>query len=212
LDEGLNQYLVIKFMPEVLYSAEQLLFELKYLLPYLKGGASHQKVFSAEQTKAAAVGDILQEIVDEFLRRDFGYEIALRANISRLLLWLLRRWHNDQREALPDENALAALNKALAYVDENYAQSISMAEAARQAGMGYTVFSRFFKNYIQRSFSEYLLLTRLKKAAVLLSESDRSVTDIAMETGFSTASYFIKRFREHQGITPKQFRNWFRQT
>lgn len=212
LDEGLNQYLVIKFMPEVLYSTEQLLFELKYLLPYIKGGASHQKVFAAEQTRAAAVGDILQEIVDEFMRRDFGYEIALRANISRLFLWLLRCWHDDRREALPDESALAALNAALAYVDENYANNISMADAARQAGMTYTAFSRFFKSYIQRSFSEYLLIMRLKKAAVLLSETDRSITDVAMDAGFSTASYFIQRFREYQGMTPKQFRNWFRQT
>ena len=205
----LNQYLVIKFVPEVLYSTEQLVFELKYFMPYIKGSTSHQKVFSAEQTKAASVGDMLQEIVDEFLRRDFGYEIALRANISRLFLWILRRWHENRREAVPDEAAVSALNRALEFVDENYTQPIGMADAARHCQMPYATFSRFFSRYLGRGFAEYLLLTRLKKAAMLLAETGQSITDIAMETGFSTTSYFIQRFREYQGMTPKRFRNWF---
>ncbi len=209
LSDGLNQYLVIKFVPEVLYSADALVFELKYIMPYIKGVGVHRKVFPKEETKAAAVGDILQEIVDEFLRRDFGYEIALRANISRLFLWILRRWHENSREAVPDDAAIAVLHKALEYVDENFAQSIGMAEAAGHCGMSYTAFSRFFSRYLGRGFAEYLLLTRLKKAAVLLAESDKSITDVAMETGFSTTSYFIQRFKEYQGMTPKRFRRWF---
>ena len=207
--EGLNQYLVIKFAPEVLYSTEQLVFELKYFLSYIKGSGSHQKVFPAEQTRAAAVGDMLQEIVDEFLRRDFGYEIALRANISRLFLWILRCWHANGRKNVPDDAAILTLTKALEYVDANYAQAITMADAARHVNMSYTAFSRFFSRYLGRGFAEYLLLARLKKAAMLLAETTKSVTDIAMETGFSTTSYFIQRFKEYQGMTPKRFRKWF---
>ncbi len=212
LDEALNQYLVIKFMPEVLYSSEQLLFELRYLLPYIRGSASHQKVFTAAETGPTAVGGILQEIVDEFLRRDFGYEIALRADISRLFLWLLRAWHNRENGTLPDEASLTALIAALEYVDENYAQDIRMTDAARRAGMTYTAFSRLFKSHLKRGFSEYLLQTRLKKAAVLLAETELPVTRVAMDTGFSTTSYFIQRFKESQGTTPKRFRSRFRQT
>lgn len=209
LSDSLNQYLVIKFVPEVLYSTEQLIFELKYILPYIKGSGSHQKVFSKEETKTVPVGDILQEIVDEFLRRDFGYEIALRLSISRLFLWILRRWHENSQEAVPDDAAMNTLSAALQYVDENYAQGISMADAAGHCNMPYTAFSRFFSRYLGRGFAEYLLLTRLKKAAMLLAETDKSVTDIAMETGFSTTSYFIQRFKEYQGMTPKRFRKWF---
>jgi AraC-like DNA-binding protein len=209
LCDQLNQYLVIKFMPEVLYSTEQLMLELKYFLPFIKGSGSHQKVFPAEQTKEAGVGDILQEIVDEYLRRDFGYEIALRANIIRLFLWILRCWHKDRKEAMPDKESLEILSNALQYVDENYAQGISMADAAKYCHMPYTAFSRFFSRYLGRGFTQYLLLIRLKKASMLLAQTDKSVTDIAMETGFSTTSYFIQRFKENQGMTPKHFRKWF---
>jgi AraC-like DNA-binding protein len=47
-----------------------------------------------------------------------------------------------------------------------------------------------------------LLLTRLKKAAVLLAETELPVTRVAMDTGFSTTSYFIQRFKDYQGTTP----------
>ena len=207
--EGTNQYLVIKFAPEVLYSTEQLVFELKYFLSYIKGSGSHQKVFPAEQTRAAAVGVMLQEIVDEFLGREFGYEIALRANISRLFLWILRCWHAKGRKDVPDDAAIITLTKALEYVDMHLNQDISMADAALHVNMSYTAFSRFFSRYLGRGFAEYLLLARLKQAAMLLAQTNKSVTDIAMETGFSTTSYFIQRFREYQGMTPKRFRNWF---
>ena len=209
LYSGLNQYLVIKFIPDVLYSIDQLVYELKYFLPYIKGRSIHQKVFPAELTKAGSVGDMLQEIVDEFLRRDYGYEIALRANISRLFLWVLRCWHTLGKEDVPDDAALKQLNKALEFIDTNYSQSISMADTASYVGMTYTAFSRFFAKYLGQGFSEYLLLTRLKKAAMLLAETNKSITDVAMDAGFSTTSYFISRFREYQGMTPMRFRKWF---
>ncbi len=209
LYDGLNQYLVIKFIPDVLYATDQLVFELKYFLPYIKGSGGHQKVFPQEVTKKASVGDMLQEIVDEFMQREFGYVIALRANVSRLFLWIIRCWHSDRKEALPDEASLSTLNMALEFVYENYGQNISMTDASRHCNMSYTAFSRLFTQYLGRGFSEYLLLTRLKKAAVLLADTDKSITDIAMDTGFSTTSYFIQRFREYHGMTPMRFRNWF---
>lgn len=204
----LNQYLVIKFVPEVLYSAEAMIYELKYVLPYLRGSGSHQKVFSAEQTKAAAVGEILQQIVDEFMKKDFGYEIALRANISRLFLWILRCWHVSGSSTLPDDAVLAALSRAYAYVDAHSSQDISLKDAAEACGMGYLPFSRFFTRYAGLGFSEYLTQVRLRKAAFLLAQTNDSVTDVAMASGFSTTSYFIQRFKAFQGMTPKRFRDW----
>lgn len=206
LQDGLNQYLVIKFLPEVLYSAEQLIFELKYILPYIKGSDPHQKVFPASLTEPAAVGDMLREIVEEYVKKEFGFELALRANISRLFLWILRCWHAYKTDSLPDAAALNTLARAFAFVDEQYDKNISMMDAALYCGMEYMAFSRFFSRHAGRGFAEYLLHTRLKNAALLLCGTGESITDIAMKTGFSTTSYFIQRFRAAHGMTPRQFR------
>jgi AraC-like DNA-binding protein len=56
------------------------------------------------------------------------------------------------------------------------------------------------------SFPDYVRVRRLNKAAALLAQSSRPVTEIAAETGFSTASYLILCFRKQYGVTPAQFR------
>lgn len=206
LHEGMNQYLVIKFLPEVLYSAERLVFELKYILPYLKGSAPHPKVVPAALAGPAGLFDMLNEIVDEYIHQDFGYELALRANISRLFLWVLRRWHAHKPDSALDASTLNTLARAFAFVDEQYDRDISMSDAALACGMDYLSFSRFFSRHSGRGFAEHLLHTRLKNAALMLCATDDSITEVAMKAGFSATSYFIKRFKAAHGMTPRQFR------
>nr|WP_296094283.1 helix-turn-helix transcriptional regulator [uncultured Dorea sp.] len=47
----------------------------------------------------------------------------------------------------------------------------------------------------------------MKKAAILLDDSSLSVSDIAINCGFDNISYFIRKFKEYQGITPKKYRS-----
>jgi len=81
-----------------------------------------------------------------------------------------------------------------------------MEDIAQQLHMGYSSFSKFFLRYTHRNFADYVNSVRIQKAEVLLTTTDMNVTEIAMSTGFSTASYFIQRFREANGVTPKRFR------
>lgn len=57
---------------------------------------------------------------------------------------------------------------------------------------------------------EYVISYRLQKAQEQLFESDKSILDIAVETGFGTSSYFGKIFRQSYGITPKEYRKLYR--
>ena len=56
------------------------------------------------------------------------------------------------------------------------------------------------------SFVELLLSERINAAKKLLLTTDMSITDIALDTGFSDSSYFIKKFRRSTGITPYKYR------
>lgn len=75
--------------------------------------------------------------------------------------------------------------------------------------MSYSYFSRMFKKVVHRSFREYLNYIRISKSELLLATTDLSITDIAMQTGFSTSSYFIQQFKLYKKISPKQFRKKF---
>ena len=62
---------------------------------------------------------------------------------------------------------------------------------------------------MNRSFNDYLNFVRITEAEKLLVSSDKTVTEIAYETGFSSSSYFIKIFERYKGMPPSAFRKKF---
>ena len=209
MEPGENAYIVLKFAQEVLYSAEQPLHELGVLLPYLRLGATHQKIFPSAQMRGAHMDATVQEIYREFSQQRYGYTLAVRAEIGRLFVWILRKWHENNAVELMNDATLRLLGRAYAFIEDNYAQEITMRDAARHCDMSYTAFSRFFSQYAQHGFAQTLLQVRLRKAMYLLLTTDLSTTEIAMQTGFSTASYFIQRFKAMNGMTPGRYRRGF---
>lgn len=110
---------------------------------------------------------------------------------------------------IPTDSALK-LKKAISYMEENYAYSISMQEVADLIGMSYCQFSRFFPRMTGKNFSAYLSDIRLSRARKALLMEGKTVSDVAMECGFDYLSYFIGRFRRRYGITPYAFRRKYR--
>lgn len=204
-----NQYIVLRFVPEVLYAAEQPMYEQQYIMPYLLFSDTHQKLFVAEDTREWGLGECMRDILAEYTSKSYGYELAVRANIERMFLMVLRRWHAQGGALDLDAETLIKLKRALSFVEANYAQEITMADAARACGMSYTAFSRFFSRNAKCGFSDYLASARLKKASFMLCSTDKSVTEIALSSGFSSTSYFVKRYREANGMTPGQYRKRF---
>lgn len=206
LAPGGSDYIVLKFAPEILYSTDQPLYEMDTLIPYLNLYLSHQKRFSAQETSAAGIGGLMDGIYAEYTARNYGYALAIRSLIGQVFVWILRAWHGKNKDDLPDEATQELLRRAFLFIEQNYAQDVTMRDAAEFCGMSYTAFSRFFSQYAKKGFAETLNMIRIKKAMLLLAATEQSVTQIGLQTGFSTTSYFIQRFREVNGLTPRKYR------
>ncbi len=206
-----NRYIVVKFSPELLYAAGQSVFELKYALPFILDGADHQRLFSRAEIQGTEIPGLMKTILHEWSRRRYGYEIAIRTDILQLFLWILRYWHETGKEHMEDwySNELTGvIQKAIEYIATHY-DSVSAQEMARRCNMSYSYFSRSFKAVMKKSFTEYVNYIRLEQAVKLLVTTDKSVTEIAAATGFSTTSYFIEQFKKKKQISPRQFRLLF---
>ena len=215
LNAGNNRYIVVKFEPELVQAADSTVFELQYLLPFRLPVHTLPRFFPARILAGCEVPRRVRDILREAQNRDFGFELAIRADICRLTLWILRHWHRETghvHEAYAlSQRDMDRLKTVIEYVGQHYAQDITMQECARLCGMSYYAFSRFFRQCARRTFSDYLNFVRLKKAEALLTTTDMNVTEIALETGFSTSSYFIRRFRAANSVTPLDFRRRFAQ-
>ena len=201
-----NRYLVLKFTPEALYSVSQPLYELKYIFPYLHFSEERAYVYTAEQLRDSRMRELLISILEERRREEYGYEMAVRAYVSEVLLWFLRVWNRSRVAPAIDPRSLGRLQRALDYIESHLTEPLKAPDVAAALDMGGSTFSRFFADAAGMSFSTYVRSRRLSRAAALLAETDRSITDVALDTGFSTASYLILCFRQQYGMTPSRFR------
>lgn len=207
-NQKISIYTVIKFVPQILYAAEQSVFEFKYIIPFMVDTKKHCKFFKAEDIKTTELPDIMKSIIDETNAREYGYEIALRIYVSRIVLWLIRKWHVDGEEDDISIEKIRSVQKAVEYAQNNYSNATS-SNAAQLCNLCPSYFSRLFKSVMKRSFTEYVTYIKICEAQKLLITTKTSVTDISLDTGFSTTSYFIDCFKKQTQLTPKQFRNKF---
>ncbi len=109
-------------------------------------------------------------------------------------------------DSLPDEKKTLKLKAALRYIRENFNENITLDDVAAIAGLSCKYFCKFFKDLTGTTPINYLMTYRIERAARKLLSSDASVTQIAYDCGFNDLSYFIKTFKAHKGVSPKEYR------
>lgn len=102
------------------------------------------------------------------------------------------------------------IKKSKKFINENYASSISLKEAADAVNLSRHYYSRLFKIEEKCTFSEYLTRTRLNAAKKYLIDPSLSMAQIAEMTGFSEASYFSRTFKKIEGLSPTEYREKLR--
>lgn len=138
-----------------------------------------------------------------FQRRSAGFELRCRAEL--FVIWA------DFTELLPlpeprqNKEALR-LKQILNYIEQNYAQPLSLAEIAKKAALSRSECCRYFRKETGQTLFRYLIEYRIEQSARLLRETDRSLAQIAAEVGFGSQSHYTDSFRREKGCTPLQYR------
>ena len=99
-----------------------------------------------------------------------------------------------------------AIQRVAKYICMNFHTPITLADAAKQANMSPSFFSRKFKRTTGFGFKEYLNNVRLKEASTLLLETNDSITDIALRCGYNDSNYFGDVFKKIKGMPPYLYR------
>lgn len=104
----------------------------------------------------------------------------------------------------------AKLGYLLQYLQQNYAENISLEAAAQKTGLSKFYFSRIFKQYTGQTFYDYLSFLRISHAESLLKDTATPIADIALACGYANLSSFHRSFRRFQKCTPSQYRSLHR--
>ena len=105
------------------------------------------------------------------------------------------------------KDSLNKLKQVIEYIQMNYAEWIPLQILSEICFMSPNYFCHYFKQEIGKTPISFINEYRIEKACEMLSESELPISEIALSVGFDNFSYFIRKFREYKGVTPKQYRS-----
>jgi len=103
------------------------------------------------------------------------------------------------------------INTVHQFVRSKYQEKVTLAQIASEVHMSEEAFSRFFSKMMNRPFFTFLNEYRINAACQLLIETDRPVSDVALASGFETLPFFFRQFTKFKKMSPKKYRDTFRQ-
>lgn len=148
------------------------------------------------------------KIIGEIDRCCNGELFAITAQRLFLCIWekmFLLSGHLEEK-AVTGNYQLSILKDMLRFIYQNYDRKISLDQICQTGKVGKTTCCAVFRRYTNETPVSYLTGYRLKKAIRLLETTDKTVSEICFETGFSGASYFTETFHKFCGCTPTEYR------
>jgi len=155
-----------------------------------------------------AGGTVALDMMLYFIGLRFGAEMAEKV-CEVCLMDRVRPAHDRQR--LPIGSRLGIQNPRLLTIIEimeaNIAEPVSLAQISQATGISRRHIERLFRHHLSRSPARYYLEVRLERAKRLLRHSNLPIIEVAVASGFVSASHFSKRYREYFGRSPQMDRN-----
>ena len=135
------------------------------------------------------------------------FELRIRSLFSELwesiFSWAMESKGQESDYDLKEDERI---KKMLAVIGERYNEKLTAAELARAVPISERECYRIFRNILGITPGNLIISVRLQKAQELLRYTDKSILEIAVETGFGTSSYLCKMFKMYHHITPKGYR------
>jgi len=158
---------------------------------------------------------LVRQMCQDYLLGDSLKDVAV---YSRLLTFFLNysRFRLSMGGSFPSQphqtaqkNHAERFNAVFTYLDRHFAEDLTLEHVAAVAGFSKFHFSRTFKQLSGFNFNDYLCRRRIRAAEILLVKPGLSVSQIALQSGFSSVSTFNRTFKKLKGCTPTQYRGMF---
>lgn len=167
------------------------------------GSMHYRNVIAAGEQVKAVFEKLRQLLCERACNMDFK-ECMISSMMYELFAYLSELPEAVSPEALGERED--KIRSVLRYICEKSAGKITVQELAEKMNLSTDRFYHVFKEYTGVSPTEYIIAERMARACGMLLETERSVTDIALECGFCTSSYFCQRFLSYMGMTPREYR------
>lgn len=183
------------------------IYDIKYVEPVKECRALDAMPLYRSNEVHARVLDQLCRCEEISRKGEPFFELRIRSIFSELweavYSWAMERKEGETDYDLKEDERIKGM---LAVIEGSYQEKITAADLAKAVHISERECYRIFQNTLGITPGSLILSIRLQKAQELLRYTDKSILEIAVETGFGTGSYFCKMFKACHHITPKGYR------
>jgi AraC-like DNA-binding protein len=202
---------VIYLKAELFYNLGSAVCDYAYLTPFYGLTEEILPILRAGDAAAAPVHEALGRLLRCYFNapQDQYSKIGCKAYLSQILYLLSKHLGTSElarAEYLRRREQAQRLGALVDYLNNNYCEKITVPQAAAMVGMSKSHFMRFFKQATGMTFVDYLTHLRISKARQLLRDKNLTIAEISNRVGFTDQSYFDRRFKEHFGKSPREYR------
>lgn len=198
--------ILVFFGTEILGAQIQWPQDAMFITPFIDETILNKYDISSDFSKR--IGDLLIDIYGELEEKREYYQMFVRSKLLELHGLILRNVPKKLNKA-SHSKSYSMVNKiqnALEYINSSYMEDITLSEAAVQAELRISQFSKLFKHMCGMSFVTYLNYVRISKAEQMIINTTEPITEIALECGFNSIRNFNRTFQKLKGTTPSGLR------
>lgn len=200
---------VLIFDPKILDFSYPDELEENIISPFLTHRQILSPVMHPDHAGYSAVLSLFQEIAETAAKKPSDWYILCKLMLLRLFCAIKElKFFVTAEVALSasDKIKIDRYKKLVSYIEDHYPEQITLDQLGAVISCNTQYLCRFFREITGTSPVQYLIGIRIEHACTLLRETKKPILEIGMDCGFENASYFIRKFRQLRGCTPKEYR------
>lgn len=174
----------------------------RFLLDALGRGESSVPYLHFRVAEIPSIQSLMESVLYRLIEQEDVHQRTLKAAMSLLLLDLLE---NTAYLSMPHGRGNELVLSVLEEIEQHYA-SIRFDELAQKHGVSAAYLSKVVQKTMGESCTQILQRKRIAQARWLLRDSDLSIVEVAETVGYENTGHFYRLFKQHTGMSPKQYR------
>ncbi len=176
--------------------------------PYFNKNHGFKNKLKLSPSDFLSIKALSDRILSEYCAEKEGRETIVNALFLSLVVELSRLYSDtDKHSDKSVKNDIINIAKTASYIETHFSHDITVSSLAALIHYSERHFARLFKETYGMTPVDYILSIRLKNACAMLSDTNLSISEIALQSGYSDNNYFSRVFKKKIGVTPSQFRS-----
>jgi AraC-like DNA-binding protein len=150
---------------------------------------------------ATTINKLIKECMSTSITKDVLADLTLQELLIRIIQTQTSKAINDGLFTDPKN----PITPVIEFIRLNLKENLTIKSLSEKACMSTASFYRFFKRELGRSPIEFIIDEKIRCAKQLLKNPSIQINEVCYLSGFEDCNYFIRLFKKHEGITPKQY-------